>query len=384
MRMKLGLDIFLEKHTKKIKNKKIGLITNLTGVNKELDSTIDLLYKHENIDLVALYGPEHGIRGVAKAGEKVDFFVDELTGLPVFSLYGKTRMPTQNMMKNIDLMIFDLQDIGSRYYTYIYTLAYVMKACEKYGKELIVLDRPNPITGVISEGNLVEKEYSSFVGMYPIPNRHGLTIGELSLLYKYEYNLNCKLKVIPMEGWKRELYYDETEFIWIPPSPNTTSIDMTILYAGTCLFEGTNLSEGRGTAYPFEVIGAPFINGNELAQRFNNENLPGIIARPTSFKPTYQKYKDELCSGIHLHITNRNKFMPVKSAITLLSIVQKLYPKQFKFHSVANGERLFFDLLAGTDKLRHQILAGNTDSYFIESEKQLESFTEISKEYRLY
>lgn len=382
--MKLGLDVFLDKHINKLKNKKVGLTTNLTGVNKELESIVDLFYKQKNIELVALYGPEHGIRGDAKAGEKVEFSVDELTGLPVYSLYGETRMPTQSMMNDIDLMVFDIQDIGSRYYTYIYTLAYIMKACEKYDKELIVLDRPNPITGSITEGNLVEKEYSSFVGKYPIPNRHGLTVGELALIYKNEFNLDCQLTVIPMEGWKREMYYDETELIWIPPSPNTTSIDMTILYAGTCLIEGTNLSEGRGTSYPFEVVGAPFINGNELAREFNKINLPGIIARATSFKPSYQKYKNELCSGVHFHITDREKIKPLKSIISLLEIIQNLYPDQFKFRSVADGERSFFDLLAGTNELRKQILAGNTNGYFKESEKQLETFNEMSQKYQLY
>lgn len=382
--MKLAIDVFLEKHKEKIKNKKVGLVTNLTGLNHELESTIDLLYKQKDIELVALYGPEHGIRGDAKAGEEVGSSIDELTALPVHSLYGETRKPTKEMLDDIDVLIFDLQDIGSRYYTYIYTLAYVMEACEEYGKELIVLDRPNPITGVITEGNLVEKEFSSFVGMFPIPNRHGLTIGELALLYQNEFELNCKLTVIPMENWERTLYYDDTDFVWVPPSPNTTTIDMTILYAGTCLFEGTNLSEGRGTSYPFEIMGAPFINGIELAKNFNKKMLPGVIARPTSFKPSYQKYKNELCSGVQLHITERSKIKPLKSAIYLLMIVQDMYPEQFEFRSVADGSRGFFDLLAGTDKLRKQIVAGDTTEFFAESEIQLQEFKKMSQKYYLY
>ncbi|HLR65544.1 MAG TPA: DUF1343 domain-containing protein, partial [Virgibacillus sp.] len=303
--MQLGLDLFLKTYYKKFDGKKIGLITNMTGVNAKLQPTLDLFYNHPDIQLTTLFAPEHGIRGDEKEGAQIDSSVDPYTGLPVISLYGENRKPSEDMLANIDVLVFDLQDLGSRYYTYIYTMAYAMEACEKYDKEFVVLDRPNPINGLVVEGNLVEEDVRSFVGLLPIPNRHGMTVGELAQLFQGEYGYNCKLTVVPMKDWQRKTYYDETHLLWIPPSPNASSVDMSVLYTGTCLLEGTNLSEGRGTVKPFEYVGAPFINGYELAQIFNEAKLPGVIARPVSFIPTYQKYNGEICSGIQIHITNR-------------------------------------------------------------------------------
>lgn len=382
--MELGLDVFLNQNSDICKGKRIGLITNLTGLNKQLESTIDLFFEHPDIYLTALYAPEHGIRGDAREGESVDSSIDEVTGLPVYSLYGETRKPTESMLEDVDILVLDLQDIGSRYYTYIYTMAYVMDACRELNKELIVLDRPNPISGDKREGNLVDKKYSSFIGLLPIPNRHGLTIGELALLYKHEYGYDCELTVIPMEGWTRSMHYEETDFFWVPPSPNTTSIDMCILYSGTCLIEGTNLSEGRGTTQPFEVIGAPFIDNRVLAEQFNSHQLKGVIARPVSFKPTYQKHKDELCYGVQLHITNRHDIAPLKSVITLLEDCAGLYPEDFEFREENDSGKSFFDLLAGNGTLRDQILKGETEDYYKEAEKQLADFESLCEPYYLY
>lgn len=382
--MELGIDNLLNNYTDQIKNKKIGLVTNLTGVNKQMISTIDLLFKHPDVHLTALYAPEHGIRGDAKEGEKFETTVDEITNLPVHSLYGETRKPTEEMLEDIDIMIFDIQDIGSRYYTYIYTMAYVMEACAEYGKKVIVLDRPNPISGIKREGNLVDENYASFVGLLPIPNRHGLTIGELALLFKNEFGYDCDLMVVPLEGWNRSMYYDETDFFWIPPSPNTTSIDMCILYAGTCLFEGTNVSEGRGTTQPFEIVGAPYINGFELANQFNKRSLNGVAARPVFFKPTYQKYKDEECQGVQLHITNRDTIEPLKTGIALIEDIARLYPESFEFREETPSGKSFFDLLAGNKTLRKQILDGNTSSYFLEAQNELVNFEKMVEPYLLY
>lgn len=382
--MEIGIDVFLKKHTEKYKGKKVGLVTNLTGVNKQLESTVDVLFNHPDIDLVALFGPEHGIRGDAKEGEEVGFATDELTNLPVHSLYGETRKPTDDMLAGIDVMIFDIQDIGSRYYTYIYTMANVMEACGENDIELLVLDRPNPISGMHREGNLVEKEYKSFIGLVPIPNRHGLTTGELALLYNKEFGYECEVTVIPMEGWTRDMYFDDTDLFWIPPSPNTTSIDMCILYAGTCLFEGTNISEGRGTTQPFEVAGAPFINGHELAQKFNARKLPGIIARPVSFNPTYQKYEGEMCYGVQLHITDRETIKPVKSLVYLISDIAQMYPEQFAFREETPSGKSFFDLLAGNGTLRKDILEANLTAYFETSASELEAFEKMVAPYLLY
>jgi uncharacterized protein YbbC (DUF1343 family) len=382
--MELGIDIFLNGSLDSIKNKNVGLVTNLTGVNKQLDSTIDLLFNHPDIKLKALYGPEHGIRGDLKEGEEVKSSIDKKTKLPVYSLYGKTRKPTNEMLENIDVIIFDLQDIGSRYYTYIYTMAYVMEACGENHIEVIVLDRPNPISGIKREGNIVDEEYTSFVGLTPILNRHGLTIGELALLFKNEFNYECNLTVIPMKGWKRSMYYDETDLFWIPPSPNTTSIDMCILYTGTCLFEGTNVSEGRGTTQPFEITGAPYIDGMELAEKFNSRNLKGVVARPVSFKPTYQKYENELCYGVQLHVTDRSRIEPLKAVVYLISDIANLYPNSFKFREETKSGKSFFDLLAGNGRLRQQILEGTVSEYLNDVEKQTKKFEKFIQPYLLY
>lgn len=381
--LQLGLDLFLDTYYKKFDGKKIGLITNMTGVNAKLQPTIDLLYNHPGIQLTTLFAPEHGIRGDEKEGAQIDSSVDPYTGLPVISLYGENRKPSEDMLENVDVLIFDLQDLGSRYYTYIYTMAYAMEACEKYNKEFVVLDRPNPINGLIVEGNLVEADVRSFVGLLPIPNRHGMTVGELAQLFQGEYGYRCQLTVVPMKGWQRDTYYDETNLFWIPPSPNASSVDMSVLYTGTCLLEGTNLSEGRGTVKPFEYVGAPFINGYELAQIFNEAKLPGVIARPVSFIPTYQKYNGEICSGIQIHITNRNEVQSLKTGIKLIEIIQRMYPNDFEFKRNENG-KYFFDLIAGTKKLKDMIKRGESNIFLKECEDETKEFIDLRKKYLLY
>ncbi|WP_407271568.1 exo-beta-N-acetylmuramidase NamZ domain-containing protein [Radiobacillus sp. PE A8.2] len=381
--MKLGLDVFLEKEFHSFKGKRIGLVTNMTGVNERLIPTIDLFFEHPDIQLTALYGPEHGIRGDAREGEQVESSVDSYTKLPVYSLYGKSKKPSKEMLDPVDVVVFDLQDIGSRYYTFIYTMAYVMKACEEYGKHFVVLDRPNPVSGLNTEGNLVEEDLRSFVGLLPIPNRHGMTIGELALLYKHEFDYDCELTVVPMQGWKRHMYFDETSLFWVPPSPNTTTIDMCALYPGTCLVEGTNLSEGRGTTKPFEQIGAPYINGNKLAKTINDKKISGIIARPTSFVPTYQKHKDEICSGIQLHVVDRKKLNALEVGVQVLETIAQIYPEDFSFIQHTNG-KYFFDLLAGTKSLRSKIKNGTSSGFLDEIQKPLAEFNKRKEPYHLY
>lgn len=381
--VRLGLDIFLDDSYRKFKGKRIGLVTNMTGVNEQLKSGIDLFHDHLDIELTALFGPEHGIRGDAKEGEEVTTFNDPTTGLPVYSLYGDTRKPTKEMLDSVDVMVFDLQDIGSRYYTYIYTMAYVMEACLEYDKKFVVLDRPNPISGVKMEGNLVEEDVRSFVGLLPIPNRHGLTVGELAKLFKNEYGYNCDLTVIPMEGWQRDMYFDDTGLFWVPPSPNTTTLDMMLLYSGTCLVEGTNLSEGRGTTKPFEWIGAPYIDGQDLANQFNERKLPGVLARPITFSPTYQKFAGELCRGVQLHIENRDQVDALKIGVTLLETIVTMYPEDFDF--IKNEQsKYFFDLLAGTKQLKQAILDQQTEAFFENNKKQLDTFNKIRESYLIY
>lgn len=382
--MKLGLDVFLEKHTASYQGQNIGLVTNLTGVNHHLIPTIDLLHEHPDIRLAALYGPEHGIRGDAKEGEVVGDTIDPYTGLPVYSLYGNTKKPTKEMLEQIDVVILDLQDIGTRYYTYIYTMAYVMEACGEQGKKFVVLDRPNPIGGTAIEGNLLEPSLKSFVGLYPIPNRHGLTIGEMALLYKHEFGIDCDVTVIPMEGWNRDMYYDETGLFWVPPSPNTTCLDMCILYPGTCLIEGTNLSEGRGTTRPFEFIGAPYVEGYQLAKAFNKRGVDGVIARPISFVPTYQKHLGVRCEGIQLHVTNRMSLHALKAGLLLIETIAELYPQEFAFREGHTGDYSFFDKLAGTTVLQSKVLEGKSSEFLEGLQPQIEQFKTQVRPYLLY
>ncbi len=382
--MKLGLDLFLEKHYQAFSNKKIGLVTNMTGVNEKLVPSIDLFYEHPHINLVALYGPEHGIRGDAKEGEQVESTIDPYTRLPVYSLYGSTKKPTKEMLDNVDVIVFDLQDIGSRYYTFIYTMAYMMEACAEFGKQFVVLDRPNPISGTAMEGNVVEEDVRSFVGLYPLLNRHGMTVGEIANFYKYEMGIQCSLTVIEMAGWKREMYFEETGLLWVPPSPNTTGIDMTLLYPGTCLIEGTNISEGRGTTRPFEYIGAPFIDGYKLARRLNEKKIEGVLARPISFVPFYQKYTNELCQGVQLHVTDRSKLSSLTAGLRLLETIVEMYPNDFKFNRHGANEKYFFDLLAGTKSLRSRILNGNIDDFLHECKLQTDQFSKQREAYLLY
>ena len=380
--MKLGLDIFVEHYIDKYKHKRVGLVTNPTGVNKQLVSNIDLF--SSKLNLVALFSPEHGIRGYVKEGKKVGHTIDEVTGLPIYSLYGDMRKPNKEMLDKLDVVIFDIQDIGTRYYTFIYTLAYVMEACKEYGKELVVLDRPNPINGRVVVGNIVKEDFFSFVGLLPIPTRHGMTIGELAILFNEHFNYDCNLQVIKMEGWKRDSYFDELNIPWVSPSPNVTSISMQILYSGTCLVEGTNLSEGRGTVFPFEVIGAPFIDARVLATRFNDLQLDGILARPISFIPTYQKHKNEVCHGVQLHLLDRNRIKPINVALKLLEIIYSLYPDKLIFIQSEEDERAFIDLLAGDSKMRASIINQEVDIYLETINRELEDFKEVRKRYLIY
>ncbi|MEN2768653.1 exo-beta-N-acetylmuramidase NamZ family protein [Ornithinibacillus xuwenensis] len=382
--MKLGLEVFLEKHTRQYTDKKIGLLTNLTGVNHELKSTIDLFHEHEHISLTALFGPEHGIRGEVQEGKLIESTVDSFTGVPVYSLYNKKKQPNHEMLDEVDVVFCDLQDIGSRYYTFIYSLANMMKICGEKEKKVVVLDRPNPINGLMVEGNIIEDGFQSFVGQFPLPVRHGMTIGELALLFTNKFNIDCSLEVIPMEGWTRDMYFEQTNLLWVSPTPNTTTMDMCILYPGTCLIEGTNLSEGRGTTKPFEVIGAPFINGRKLADEMNALSIPGVLFRPTVFMPMYQKYEGEVCEGVQVHVTDRNVLQAFELGILLLEKVYQLYPKHIEFIRGGKENRYFIDLLAGTDKLRKQVIEGNTRTFRNQLTKYVEQFKQVRNSYLLY
>ena len=337
--VKLGIDN-LDENLTIFEGKRVGLITNPSGMDSNFKSSIDVLYEKTN--LTTLFAAEHGIRGNAQAGDNVGSEVDEVTGLPVHSLYGSTKKPTPEMLENVDVLAYDMQDVGARFYTYINTLAYAMEACAENNKTFVVFDRPNPIGGDV-QGNLLNPEFSSFVGMYPIVQRYGMTVGEYAKFINEEFNINCKLEVVEMEGWTRDMYYDETGLnTWVMPSPNMPTLTTSIVYTGTCVFEGTNVSEGRGTTRPFELIGAPWIEPMELSNKLNSLGLPGVKFRPASFTPSFSKYsasdtvnyptgKNQVCGGVQVYVTNRDEFNAVKTGYAMLYTIRDMYPDKFQY-----------------------------------------------------
>ncbi len=380
----LGIENFLMNYKHLVKNKKVGLLTNPSGVDSRLNSTADLLANDKDVQLTALFGPEHGIRGAIYAGETVEDELDPHTGVPVFSLYGKYRKPTPEMLKNVDVILVDIQDIGLRGYTYIYSMAKVMEAAAENGKQVIVLDRPNPIGGVKVEGNLVEKGFESFVGLYPIPYRYGMTIGELAKLFNEEFGIHCQLTVIPMKGWTREMYWNDTGLLWVPTSPHVPHWETVLYQIATGTFgELRVLSEGVGYTSPFELVGAPWIDGYQLAKALNDLNLPGVIFRPLYFKPYYAAYKGQICQGVQLHITDFRAFNAYETGLHILRTVMDLYPQQ---DILRNNPRLpVFNKVMGCAWIAEDLMAGKSVAQISQKwQKELKSFLKIRKKYLLY
>lgn len=377
-----GIEVLLEERIDLLAGKRVGLVTNPTGIDRDLRSSVDLLVAHPDVRLVALFGPEHGVRGDVQAGDRVDSSHDRKTGLPVHSLYGEHREPTAAMLEGIDVLVFDIQDVGARFYTYPYTLANVMRAARRAGIPVVVPDRPNPIGGKHVEGPVLEPEYTSFVGMFPIPIRHGMTIGELAMLFNDAFGIGAELHVVPMRGWRRGMREPGQALPWILPSPNMPTPDTALVYPGTALFEGTNVSEGRGTTRPFETIGAPFVDAEALAERMNALALPGVRFRPTWFTPTFSKHAGELCGGVQLHVTDRDAFRPVRTGIALLMAMRAMHPDDFAF---LPGESPFFDKLAGNGRVRGMILDGERlDAIEARWQDDLRRFEAVRRDYLLY
>ncbi|MEZ5345765.1 MAG: DUF1343 domain-containing protein [Pyrinomonadaceae bacterium] len=319
-----GIDVLKKENFKSLDGLKIGLVTNHTGKDRAGNSTIDILNDAKNVKLVSLFSPEHGIRG-ALDQEKISDSKDEKTGLPIYSLYGESRRPKPEQLKDIDALVFDIQDIGTRFYTYISTLRFVIEEAAKAGKKVYVLDRPNPINGIDVEGPIADSDKLSFIATHPLPVRHGMTTGELALMFNSELNIGADLEVIKMENWHRAMWFDETNQTWINPSPNMRSLTEATLYPGIGLLETTNLSVGRGTDTPFEVIGAPWIDGQKLAAYLNDKDLPGVRFVPVTFAPDASVFKDERCNGINIVITERSAFRPVSTGIELAAALRKLF-----------------------------------------------------------
>lgn len=376
----LGLDVLLRDGSDVLAGKRVGFVTNQTGRDRQGRSSIDLLHGHTDWQLVALFSPEHGIRGDVEAGDQVSSSVDRRTGLPVHSLYGDTKRPTPAMLSGVDVLVYDIQDVGARVYTYPATLLEVMRAGAAHGRPVVVLDRPNPIGGAHVEGNVLDVRFTSFVGPAPVSMRYGMTIGELGRLMNAELNVGANLHVVPLQGWRREQWWDQTGLPWVNPSPNLRSLSAATIYPGTVLFEGTNLSEGRGTERPFEWVGAPWVDDTAWAERLNAAAaLPGVRFRAQRFTPTASKHRGQDSRGVLVEVTNREQVRPMELGVALVAAVQALHPRAFQFLDAT------FDGLAGTDRVRLAIARGQPAAEIAAAwGPDLQRFLETRSRYLLY
>ncbi len=364
----------------KLRGRRVGLMTNPTGIDHSFTSTIDLLHRGEN--LTALFAVEHGIRGMEQAGAKVENTTDEKTGLPVFSAFGANCHFSEEMLDAFDVLVFDIQDVGARFYTYLYSLSYAMEACARADKEMIVLDRVNPLGGVKRCGTVLDTAFSSFVGDYELPTQYGLTIGEYALYVKDYLGLKLPLTVVPLEGWERQMYLDDTDLPWVAPSPNCPDLAAALCYIGTCVFEGTNLSEGRGTTLPFQVIGAPFLDGDRLEAAMNALHLPGLYFRATAFTPTFSKWEGEMCKGVQMHITDRESCDAFAGGLLLLDTVREQAGDRFEYRHWGDESKFPLDRLLGTDAYRIGRLTAR--ELIEQSREPVKEFSRRVQQYLLY
>jgi uncharacterized protein YbbC (DUF1343 family) len=380
-----GIEVLLSDSLHLIQGQRVGLLTNHTGIywigDGTVGSTIDALYEASNVDLVALYAPEHGIRGQEQGGASIDSGRDERTGVPIHSLYGEVRKPTPAMLESVDVLLFDMQDIGARYYTYVSTMALAMEAAGEQDIPFIVLDRPNPVRGDIVQGNLLKPGYETFVGMYPVPMRHGMTAGELAQLYVGEFGLEVDLHVVPLDGWTRDMTFDQTQLPWVPPSPNMPSVESALAYPGTCLFEGTPISVGRGTDRAFQWVGAPWLDGVQLAESLNGYGINGVRFEAITFTPQNagdRKFEGQEVSGVLL-IPESTDYDASKAAVAML----------LETYSMSGDDWLWaeahFDRLAGTDSLRLSIEAGADFAELTSAwESETQAFEQLRSPYLIY
>jgi uncharacterized protein YbbC (DUF1343 family) len=363
VRTRLGIDRIEEEWPKELKGAKVALLVHQASVNSDLRYTWDVFSNFDKVKVKALLAPQHGLFGETQDNMiEWEDFRDPSTGLPVYSLYGKSRKPLPYMLEGIDGIVVDLQDVGSRYYTYIWTLYLVMESALENGKFVVVLDRPNPIGGLEIEGPVLKEAYSSFVGLKPLPVRHGMTIGEIALLFKGEYLRDINLFVLKMENWSRNYFWEDTGLEWVNPSPNMPSEKTALLYPGICLLEATNISEGRGTTRPFEILGAPFINPYELVEALENYSLEGVYFRPLYFIPTFNKFAGEKCGGLQIHIRDKKALKPFKIGVVIIKVIKELYPDYFRWREPPyeyEFKKLPIDILAGSNHLREALDRGD-------------------------
>ncbi|MEJ5305481.1 MAG: DUF1343 domain-containing protein [Ignavibacteria bacterium] len=389
-KVRLGNDKLINEYFYLIEGKNIGIIANHTSVLENDEHLIDFLFRTKQVNIIAAFGPEHGFRGDAPAGEKIESSIDEKTGIPVYSLYGKINKPTPEMLKGIDVLIYDIQDVGARFYTYISTLYLCLEAAAENNIKFIVCDRPNPIGGEKVDGPILKNELKSFVGIAPLPIQHGMTIGELALyfndLIEKDKGIKADLTILKMDNWTRDQLFDKTDLNWTKPSPNIVNLEGALVYPGTCLFEATNVSEGRGTYLPFLQIGAPFIDNEKLTQEFKKLDFNSVEIQPVQFVPVdisgmsiNPKYKNETCNGILVRIKDTESFYPVQFGLALISTLKRLYPEQFKL----NERRM--NLLIGDDKITGLLNSGTNYkdivSYY---QDELNQFKQVRNKYLLY
>ncbi|CAN5406984.1 DUF1343 domain-containing protein [soil metagenome] len=362
-RTRIGIERLLNEKIGVIRGQRVGLVCNQASVMPDtLGHAADVFAANTAFKLTTLFGPQHGIRGDVQYNMiETPHVRDPRTGIMVYSLYSEVREPTEEMLKDLDVIVVDLQDVGCRIYTFVYTMANCMRAAKKFGKKVIVCDRPNPIGGNAVEGNITEDAFKSFVGQFELPTRHGMTIGELAKMFNGHFGIDCDLEVIEMEGWTREMWGDETGLPWVLPSPNIPDVDTCVVFPATVHVEGTELSEGRGTTLPFLLNGAPFIDPHAWANTLNDFDFDGIIFRPAYFRPTFCEFAGETCGGVQMHVTDRNRFTPVIVGIAMVKTVYDMYTDKFQWRQNAY-EYVFnknpMDVVCGTDKIRYAIESG--------------------------
>jgi len=384
-----GLENLIKSPPDRLKGKRLGLLCNPASVDRHFKHARNLIHERFPGQLTTLFSPQHGF-WAAKQDNMIEsaHTIDPFLKIPVFSLYGETRVPTEKMFDAIDILLIDLQDTGTRVYTFIYTMSYCMEAARRCNCKIVILDRPNPIGGLVIEGNLLSDEYSSFVGRFPLPMRHGLTIGEIALLFNEQYRIGCDLEVIPMQGWNRAMYFQDTGLPWVPPSPNLPTVVSTMVYPGQVLLEGTNISEGRGTGQPFELFGAPYLDIHKLQLAMPMDTFEGVILRPTVFEPVANKWQGRHCHGFQLHIIDRAVYKPYLTTLKLLQAVIINHGDGFEWKSPPyeyEFEKQPFDLITGSREVRQCLEEGeNLDQAAAAWQDNLDKFNKIRQSYHLY
>lgn len=387
--IKLGIERLLSEKIGLLRGARVGLVCNQASVDHNFRHAADLFHQHPDVDLTALFGPQHGIRGDVQDNMiETAHATDRKTGLPIYSLYSETREPNEEMLRDVDAIVFDLQDVGTRIYTFVYTMANCMRAAKKFGKKVIACDRPNPIGGTQIEGTVLDPAFASFVGQFPIATRHGMTTCELGLMFNEAFGVGCEFESVTMSGWSRELWYDETDGPWVLPSPNMPTVDTATVFPGSVHLEGTQMSEGRGTNRPFEIVGAPYIKSDDFAETLSRMNLPGVCFRACVFLPTFQKHAGKACGGLQIHVTDRALFQPVTTGLAIVKTAFDMYRDDFRWKDPPyeyEYDRNPFDLIAGTSNVREAFERGDSLEQIAQSWRvPLADFASLRERFLLY